>query len=892
MSGHKRRQYPQQQIAAYEPAPEVGGGYPAGAPPSDTGLFTPGAAPGMAPPTEQVGGMNLGPTPYAATPDPGYSAPYGAQTGYPSGVAGTYTTGYSGQYGGGAPTPAAAPAVPLNQLYNVDLLNSLPPPVNDLDLPPPPLSVPIEATVSQSEYSNATPEYMRSTLNVVPKTTGLMRKAKLPFSLVLRPFNNLKESDEPIPLQSDLAIKRCRRCRSYINPFVTLLDNNTRWRCSVCNLPNDIPQSFEYDAATSRPLNMFDRPEFNYGVVDFLAPQAYVSKPPQPPTYVFLLDTSVNSISIGALQEACRIITASLDSLPNIDGRSRVAFIGVDSSLTFFQIPPLDEEPYLDESKQEEVRDPRLLVVSDLDDPFLPSNSGLLLNLRDQRANIENLLVKIPEIYAGSSHSSNAMGSGLKAALKLISNVGGKIISINSSLPNTGVAKLEPRDEKKLSGTKNEYQLFQPGNSFYKSFAVECNRCQVSVDMFLICSSYQDVASLSNLPKFTGGNTYFYPGWNYTRPSDIAKLENELGSFLSQDFGQEGMLRVRASSGIRSSSFSGHFFVRSSDLMTFPNVAHDQTYVVNMQLEENITKPFIVVQSALLYTSAYGERKIRVMTMQVPVSDKLSDVYASADQQALAAVYSHYANERVISYGVASTQDYLNARIAELLKTYRTDVLNTHTASGAITLCTNLSLLPLLLFCLKKAVACRANTQILSDIRMHSLDLLITLPVPNLMKYLYPDFYALHELPDEAGLPDENGNIVLPARLNLSGQSMRSHGLYLLDDGQVMFLWISRDVVPQLLIDAFGTDDIQQIPVGKAELPVIESSDLNVRMRNIVQASRSRADTIYYPTLYILSEKSEPSLRMWATSFLVEDRSESEPTYVQYLNKIREKLTA
>ena len=33
---------------------------------------------------------------------------------------------------------------------------------------------------------------------------------------------------------------RCRRCRSYINPFVQFLDSGRRWRCNVCGMLNEV----------------------------------------------------------------------------------------------------------------------------------------------------------------------------------------------------------------------------------------------------------------------------------------------------------------------------------------------------------------------------------------------------------------------------------------------------------------------------------------------------------------------------------------------------------------------------------------------------------------------------------------------------------------------------
>ena len=34
-------------------------------------------------------------------------------------------------------------------------------------------------------------------------------------------------------------IIRCRRCRTYVNPYVTFTDGGRKWRCNACSLLND-----------------------------------------------------------------------------------------------------------------------------------------------------------------------------------------------------------------------------------------------------------------------------------------------------------------------------------------------------------------------------------------------------------------------------------------------------------------------------------------------------------------------------------------------------------------------------------------------------------------------------------------------------------------------------
>lgn len=77
------------------------------------------------------------------------------------------------------------------------------------------------------------------------------------------------------------------------------------------------------------------------------------------------------------------------------------------------------------------------------------------------------------------------------------SHVGGKVVALSATLPNIGPGALKNREDSKMLGTSKESALLQPQTGFYKNFAIECSRSQVSVDMWLFSSAYTDVATLS-----------------------------------------------------------------------------------------------------------------------------------------------------------------------------------------------------------------------------------------------------------------------------------------------------------------------------------------------------------------------------------------------------------
>lgn len=71
---------------------------------------------------------------------------------------------------------------------------------------------------------------------------------------------------------------------------------------------------------------------------------------------------------------------------------------------------------------------------------------------------------------------------------------------LSASLPTLGPGALKNREDPKMFGTSKESSLLQTATGFYKSFAIDCSRAQVSVDMWLFASAYTDVATLSRLP--------------------------------------------------------------------------------------------------------------------------------------------------------------------------------------------------------------------------------------------------------------------------------------------------------------------------------------------------------------------------------------------------------
>ncbi len=308
------------------------------------------------------------------------------------------------------------------------------------------------------------------------------------------------------------SIVRCRACRTYINPFVHFIDKR-RWKCNLCFRTNDVPEEFLFDPQTSTYGDPGRRPEVQSSTIEFIAPSEYMLRPPQQAAYLFLLDVSWNAMQSGYLKIACDTILANLDAIPG-DSRALIGFVAYNSAVHFFSMSP-------------ELTRPHMMVVKDIDEIFLPSPDTLLVNLAENRGQVEDLLTQLPSIFANDTDTQSALGAALEAAHKLLAPIGGRITVFQTQLPTVGPGALKSREDPNQRAGKDVPHL-NPATDFYKKLALDCSGQQVAVDLFLMNTQYADLATLSGMSKFSGGCIHYFPGFNAASyPLSAEKLEGK-----------------------------------------------------------------------------------------------------------------------------------------------------------------------------------------------------------------------------------------------------------------------------------------------------------------------------------------------------------------------------
>uniref|UniRef100_A0A8C6X588 SEC24 homolog A, COPII coat complex component n=2 Tax=Naja naja TaxID=35670 RepID=A0A8C6X588_NAJNA len=732
-------------------------------------------------------------------------------------------------------------------------------------LPATPLQAPIPNLHQDIQKLNCNPELFRCTLTNIPQTQALLNKAKLPLGLLLHPFKDLSQ----LPVVTSSTIVRCRSCRTYINPFVSFLDQR-RWKCNLCYRVNDVPEEFMYNPVTRVYGEPHKRPEVQNATIEFMAPSEYMLRPPQPPVYLFVFDVSHNAIETGYLDTVCKTLLDNLDLLPG-NTRTKIGFITFDSTIHFYSL-------------QEGLSQPQMLIISDIEDVFIPMPENLLVNLNESKELIQDLLRTLPQMFIKSLETQSALGPALQAAFKLMSPTGGRITVFQTQLPSLGAGALKPREEPNQKASTKDVPL-TPSTDFYKKLALDCSGQQVAVDLFLLSGQYSDLASLGCISRYSAGSVHYYQAYHHQHnPLLVEKLQKELKRYLTRKIGFEAVMRIRCTKGLSIHTFHGNFFVRSTDLLSLPNVNPDAGYAVQMSVEESLTDMQVVCfQSALLYTSSKGERRIRVHTLCLPVVNQLSDVYLGADVQAITGLLANMAVDRSISASLSDARDALVNAVIDSLSAYRSSVLTIQ--QPGLMAPASLRLFPLFILALLKQKAFQSKTNTRLDERIFTMCQVKSQPLVYLMLITHPNLYRIDNLTDEGALNIGDRTVPQPPILQLSVEKLNRDGAFLMDAGSVMFLWVGKNCGQNFISQVLGAPNYASIPHNMTHLPELNTAESSRVLAFIFWLREQRP---FFPILYILKDESP-----WKPSFLqnmIEDRTESALSYYEFLLHIQQKM--
>uniref|UniRef100_A0A672LJR2 Protein transport protein Sec24C-like n=1 Tax=Sinocyclocheilus grahami TaxID=75366 RepID=A0A672LJR2_SINGR len=825
--------------------------------PINTSLSGPPPQPGMQGYPQQNGAFGQ-----VRGPQPGYTGPYPGQPNY------------------GAPpaAPALAPAAPKR--LDPD---SIPSPQAS-DMPPvqktrhriDPDAIPSPIQVIEDDKANKGSE---------PFTTGVRGQAP---PLVTTKFQCMlffilcKTVAYNIPCNSDMAKQSQVPLAAVINPLAPLplveVKGHILGVCTTacCRFPLKLiqkgmwvmalpPHYFQHLDHTGKRVDCYDRPELSMGSYEFTATVDYCknNKFPQPPAFIFLIDVSYNAVKNGMVGIVCQELKTLLDYLPrenpDVESNIRVGFVTYNKVLHFYNV-------------KASLAQPQMMVVSDVADMFVPLLDGFLVSVSESRVVIESLLDQIPEMFADTRETETVFGPVIQAGLEALkaADCAGKLFVFHSSLPIAEApGKLKNREDKKLVGSDKEKSLFQPQVSFYNTLAKECVAQGCCVDLFLFPNQYVDVATLGVVPISTGGSIYKYT--YFQAPSDQERFLNDLRRDVQKQMGFDAVMRVRTSTGIRATDFFGSFYMSNTTDVELAGLDCDKTVTVEFRHDDKLSEETgALMQCAVLYTSCSGQRRLRIHNMAVNCCSQLADLYRNCETDTIINFFAKYAYRSVLSSPTKNVRDSLMNQCAQILACYRKNCASPSSA-GQLILPECMKLLPVYLNCMLKSDVLQPGADVSLDDRAYLRQLVSTMDVAESHVFFYPRLLPLQKLDVES--------MTLPVSVRDSEERLSRGGVYLLENGLNIFLWVGVNAQQELLQNIFGTPAFSQIDPSMTSLPALDNP-FSKRLREIIESVRAQRSR--YMKLMVV--KQEDKLELIFKHFLVEDKSNNGgASYVDFL---------
>ena len=558
-------------------------------------------------------------------------------------------------------------------------------------------------------------------------------------------------------------------------------------------------------------------------------------------------------------------------------------------------------------------------------------------------------------------------GAAMAFCADALAESGGRATWISHRRPNFGAGNIRHRGMKTQSRVQPGVEdcvplqdIAKPSNTqdekaadFYRKLQEKCHKSQVALDILIHCNHehvmYQslDLATQGAICRATCGKLSWItaPGEGWKEP-----LLEELRRPLLNFQGWDAVFKVRCSAGIDVKGFVSHpgVSVDGGGLSTSPELelscVTPQTSIA-VVLEHRVggipkKSPFVYVQSALLYSTLSGERRVRVSTLCLRPSANVSDIFLSIDFSAITTFYlrravallrdfakSNAAKEDVNAWQRQAREEIINQAV-KIFVSYRKHTNAIHSPPGQLILPEKLQLLPLFAMCLLKSPIFRpamgrriGNSVVVSptnDERAYYGFQATTVTPSASMLLVHPFVFSIGKPLDEGvgewrlpagaesamselGQASYHASICLPPSVHSSMTSLEDDGVYLIDNGLVVYLFFGK------LAPEETKDELSHLPLSSSLSSFGTPSEYGQRVRRLVWqlrsfcsvgtgGSRSEARPIFPPVIPVF--QGDPRHQLYEQeimNWMVDDPNSGEKDYADFLCKlhrlIRDKIS-
>jgi len=731
------------------------------------------------------------------------------------------------------------------------------------------------------DQGNSGPRIMRSTMYSVPDSPDMKKQTSVPLGLVMTPLAEPgpEEYRPPVVQLGEMGPVRCLRCKAYMSPFMVFTEGGRRFQCVFCKAFTEVPEEyFQHLDHTGQRVDKYERPELCLGTYEFTATKDYCrdNKMPSPPGILFAIDVSYPMLKEGIVQLICQNMKSILRNLPvdrdagETETKMKVGFMTYDSKINFYNCNAA-------------LAQPQQMTVGDVDDMFVPLAEGLMVDLDKSEAVIDSLLQAIPVMFAETRETETILGPVIQAGKEAFKAAGmsGKLVVFHHNLPvSAAPGQLKNRDDRKCLGTDKEKTVLTPQSKFYNDLGQDCVSVGCSVDLFLFNNAYIDVATLSQVCRLTGGQVYKYT--YFQSDLDGERFITDLAHNVARPVVFDAIMRVRTSTGVRPTDFFGSFYMANTTDMELASLNSDMSLACEIKHDDKLTdEDGVYIQAALLFTSVSGRRRLRICNLSLNTCDNMGELYRHCDLDTMINFMAKQNISKLMESNPKAVKEGLMSQCATILACYRKNCASPSSA-GQLILPECMKLLPLYTNCLIKSDAIAGGSDLGCDDRAYHMSCVSSMDVASSVVYFYPKLLALHNLnPDETAVPEQ---------IRCTMEKLKDDGVYLLDNGMHMLLYVGITANPAFIQDVFGVSTAAQIDIDKTKL-VERDNPMSRRVNELVrtlQEGRSR-------TLKLTIVRQRDKLEIVFKHFLCEDRSASSDSnfsYVDFLCHMHKEIRA
>ena len=720
-----------------------------------------------------------------------------------------------------------------------------------------------EFTKIKNEYEskikplNCSSEYISTSTNIFPSNVETLNRLSLPISINLCPMKNTGLNLPLIDYGENNNIPRCpnRNCRAYLNPFVKFISGGEKWICNLCGQINNTDEYYYCDVdKNGERLDINEKEELCFGSYEFVANKSYWKKGKNPTEamFFFIFETSMGAINNGYFNACVESIKDVITNESFYNGNKvKISIITYNTGVDFY-------------SFNERYTQPQMLTVND-EEIFLPTKrNNLIFNLEKDKDKILQILELIQHTF--NSNNPNLDNNNCKDSVKIFAsivgayligkNLGGKIILFSSSNILNTIPNMIGGFDKNM--TKEQLAYSSLDNKKLRNIGINLTNENIGCDIFASADAQINTLTLNQICEYTNGHLYFFKKFNIDL--HYKNIFNQIRRVLTRPIAWEGVNRTRFSLGYKISSYSTPILITNGDLFIFPVSDSDQNYLFSVspspnKIEEgekqenkpinNFTKKenFVYIQSALLYSYGDGTRRIRIHNLCLPVSSNIGNIYNEINAEMLA---THYLKDTIdkiyktknISNAIISTDTQFKHFIDRVMA-------NQHKMNKE--LLPNLDYLPLYMIGMfKHRIFCKEEIEKNYDIDISNFlrISLQKLSSQEIITFIVPSIYSLHDLETNKEIGtynSETGEFNLPNMISSSKSSMEENGLYLIDNGYLLIIYVKHDVSNFIIKNLFGVDDLKFLTKVINEDNIFGDNDNNEfkdRIRNILDFIR------------------------------------------------------